>query len=326
MSSPGRVTVEVLVTPTARDAAMIEDVRRGIMSPTKSIPPVWFYDEVGSRLFDEITRLPEYYLTRAEKAILAAVAERLAEGVGPASLVEIGSGTSEKTRLLLDAMAGAGTLRSITLLDISEEVLREAATQLAFRYGVDVHAVVGDFRSDLPKLPRLGPQLWAFLGSTIGNFTALERVGLLSDFQMSMSTGDHLLLGTDLMKDPRRLVAAYDDAAGVTAAFNRNVLSVLNSALDADFDPSAFEHIATWNAANSWIEMRLRSKSSQTAHIGQLGLKVDFAAGEDILTEISAKFEPAGVGHELASAGLHRVDSWTDGAGDFMLTLAEPAG
>jgi L-histidine N-alpha-methyltransferase len=326
MSSPGRVTVEVLVTPTGRDAAMIEDVRRGLTSPIKSIPPVWFYDEVGSRLFDEITRLPEYYLTRAEKAILGVVARQLAEGVGPASLVEIGSGTSEKTRLLLDAMERAGTLLGITLVDISEEVLREAAAELAFRYGVDVHAVVGDFRSDLLKLPRFGPQLWAFLGSTIGNFTAPERVGLLSDFQMTMSAGDHLLLGTDLVKDPRRLVAAYDDAAGVTAAFDRNVLSVLNSALDANFEPSAFEHIATWNARNSWIEMRLRSKVSQTAHIRRLGLEVDFAAGEDILTEISAKFERAGVGRELAAAGLRRVDSWTDDAGDFMLTLAQPAG
>jgi L-histidine N-alpha-methyltransferase len=305
---------------------MIEDVRRGLTSYPKSIPPVWFYDEVGSRLFDEITRLPEYYLTRAEKSILTAEALHLAERLGPASLVEIGSGTSEKTRLLLDAMAGTGTLKGITLLDISEEVLRDAAGQLAARYGVDVHAVVGDFRSDLPKLPRFGRQLWAFLGSTIGNFTGSERVGLLSDFQMTMGAGDHLLLGTDLVKEPRRLVAAYDDTAGVTAAFNRNVLSVLNCSLDADFDPSAFEHVALWNPNDSWIEMRLRSAAAQSVRVGRLGLDVDFGAGEEILTEISAKFEHAGIAGELAAAGLRPVESWTDRAGDFMLTLAEPSG
>jgi dimethylhistidine N-methyltransferase len=317
--------VDVFVTPADREAAMREDVRRGLTARSKSLPPVWFYDERGSLLFDEITRLPEYYLTRSERAILGRHSEDIAAASSADGLVELGSGTSEKTRLLLDTMAARGDLRRIVLLDISEEVLAEAASRLSTDYGVEVRAVVGDFRTDLPKISGGGRQLWAFLGSTVGNFPPTERRRLFSEFRASMGPEDHLLLGTDLVKDPDRLVAAYDDSAGVTAAFNRNVLVVLNRELGADFDPDGFEHRAVWNAEHRWIEMRLRSLSAHTVHIAELELDVAFRDGEEILTEISAKFEPEGLRHELESVGLASAVTWKDPAGDFMLTLARAA-
>jgi L-histidine Nalpha-methyltransferase len=318
------LTFDVLVTPAARHEAMREDVVRGLITSPKSLPPVWFYDEAGSKLFDQITRLPEYYLTRAESSILRAHAGDITGLAEADTLVEIGSGTSEKTLLLLDAMAASGSLRNIALLDISEEVLRDAAAGLSARYGVDVHAVVGDFRAEIGKVGRSGRQLWAFLGSTIGNFTPRERRRLLSDFRAVMGPDDRLLLGTDLIKAPARLVAAYDDAAGVTAAFNRNVLRVLNRELGASFDPQLFDHRAVWNAAESWIEMRLVSRTDQTVQIEELGFSVHFEVGEEMLTEISSKFDPEVLPVELAGAGLGVEATWQDPAGDFMLTLARP--
>ena len=318
-------TVEVLVTEADRRRAMEEDIRRGLASKPISIPPVWFYDETGSRLFDEITRLPEYYLTRAERAILAARAAEIADISQADTLVEIGSGTSEKTLLLLDAMAHAGRLRHIVLLDISEEVLREAAGELNDRYAVAVHAVVGDLRSDLSNLPLPGRQLWAFLGSTIGNFEPDARIDLLAHFREAMVPGDHLLLGTDLRKDVDRLLAAYDDSSGVTARFNLNVLAVLNRSLGANFDPSAFEHRAVWNAEGGWIEMRLRSSVDQRVDFPALDLGIDLAAGEELLTEISSKFTPGILATELGAARLEAVDFWTDPDGDFLLSLTRPA-
>jgi L-histidine N-alpha-methyltransferase len=321
VSPPATVEVEVLVGPQQRRRTMVDEARAGLGGRPRSIPPVWFYDETGSDLFEQITRLPEYYLTRAERAILG---ERAAEVVGEAraeTLVEIGSGTSEKTRLLLDAMAAAGRLRQIVLLDISEEVLRRAAGDLCRRYGVGVHAVVGDFRSHLGCLPRTRRQLWAFLGSTIGNFEPASRARLLGDFAGAMAVGDHLLLGTDLVKDPGRLLAAYDDRAGVTARFNLNVLSVLNRELGGDFDPSSFAHRAFWDAGQKWIEMRLRSLRPQAVQLAGLELSFALDEGEEIRTEISAKFDPAEVPGELAGAGLDPLDGWTDPGGDFLLSL-----
>jgi len=323
-ATPAAPTVEVLVTAEARRAAMIDDVRAGLTGQPKSIPPVWFYDEAGSLLFDQITRLPEYYLTRAERSILRQHADAIVNQAAADTLVEIGSGTSEKTLILLDAMAGAGRLDRIVLLDISEEVLLQAAATLGRRYGVEVHAVVGDFRTDLPKLPRSGRQMWAFLGSTIGNFTPSERHELLGDFGSSMGPGDSLLLGTDLVKDGGRLVRAYDDSAGVTAAFNLNILRVLNSALDGDFDPRLFTHRAVWNATDSWIEMRLVSQADQTVRLSGLDLEIHLDDGEEILTEISAKFRREALPLELAAAGLRPDQEWTDPDGDFLLTLARP--
>ncbi|HET6874714.1 MAG TPA: L-histidine N(alpha)-methyltransferase [Acidimicrobiales bacterium] len=316
------VTVDVFVSEAARHEAMEDDIRKGLSEPPRTIPPVWFYDEVGSLLFDEITRLPEYYLTRAEKSILEERSTEIIERSEADTLVEIGSGTSEKTRLLLDAMSASGSLRRIVLLDISEEILRQAAAELHSRYSVPVHAVVGDLRYDLDRLPVEGRRLWAFLGSTIGNFDPHERVDLLAHFSSAMAPGDALLLGTDLRKDPARLMAAYDDAAGVTARFNLNVLSVLNRELEADFDPSAFEHRAVWNPAGGWIEMRLRSRSEQKVHFANLDLTIAIGEGEELLTEISSKFDPRTFPGELSSAGLCPEDSYLDQAGDFLLTLA----
>lgn len=319
------LTIEVLVTDADRRKAMEEDVRNGLSATPRSIPPVWFYDELGSRLFDQITRLPEYYLTRAERSILAERSAAIAETSEADTLVEIGSGTSEKTRLLLDAMAAAGRLRHIVLLDISEEVLREAAQELSDRYQVDVHATVGDLRCDLTRLPRPGRQLWAFLGSTIGNFEPTARHRLLDHFRRAMGPEDRLLLGTDLQKDVGRLVAAYDDAEGVTARFNLNVLQVLNRSLGADFDLSRFQHKAVWNPDGRWIEMRLRSTSRQQVDVASLDMLIDFASGEEMLTEISSKFDRGDLAGELERAGLSTLAAWTDPDGDFLLTLSGPA-
>ena len=325
MPAPRTLTVDVLVGPEERRRAAAADVRAGLAGSPRTIPPVWFYDEVGSRLFDRITRLPEYYLTRAERSILEERSAEIAAASGARAVVEIGSGTSEKTRLLLDAMAAAGRLDRIVLLDISEEVLREAARELGDRYDVDVHAVVGDLRHDLGALAGGDAKLWAFLGSTIGNFAPADRAPLLGRFRDAMGPADTFLLGTDLRKDVRRLEAAYDDAEGVTAEFNLNVLSVLNEALGADFDPDRFEHRAAWNPDGGWIEMRLRSQADQRVVIGDLDMVVELAAGEEILTEISAKFDPATLDDELGQAGFEPVARWADRAGDFRLTLARPA-
>jgi len=316
------MTVDVHVAPDARRTALEADVRSGLLAEQKTLPPIWFYDERGSLLFDEITRLPEYYLTRAERSILDRHAGAIVELGGADTLVELGSGTSEKTRLLLDAMAAGGRLRRFVPFDVSEEVLRLAADDITKTYGIEVTAVVGDFHRHLGEIPRSGRRLVAFLGSTIGNLTPAERSRFLTDLDESMVFHDRLLLGTDLVKDRRRLLAAYDDDAGVTAEFNRNVLLVLNHELGAHFDPSAFEHVALWDEEHRWIEMRLRSRSDQIIEIEQLGLHVAFEAGEDLRTEISAKLTAGQVERELGEAGFVVERSWTDPAGDFLLTLA----
>lgn len=317
----GRLVLDVLVSPQERVDALRRDVRTGLAAVPKSLPPVWFYDEAGSRLYDQITRLPEYYPSRTEAAILRRRAADMVSAAGADTLVEIGSGTSEKTRLLLDAMAAAGTLRGIILFDISAEVLEQAAAGLGHDYGVDVHAVVGDFREHLAHIPPRGRRLWAFLGGTVGNLVGADRSRLLADLHRNMRADDYLLLGTDLVKSADRLVAAYDDAAGVTAAFNRNVLAVLNRELGATFDPSSFDHVAVWNAEREWVEMRLRSRLDQAVEIPALGLDVSFARGEDLLTEVSAKFRPDRLGEELAAAGLVVHAAYRDEREDFQVTL-----
>jgi L-histidine N-alpha-methyltransferase len=319
-----QLTLDVLVTPADRRAALLADVRDGLTATPKCLPPVWFYDEKGSLLFDEITRLPEYYLTRTERSLLAEHADAIVAAAGADTLVELGSGTSEKTRIILDAMSAAGTLRRIVLFDISREVLSDAAAVLGRDYDVEVHAIVGDFSYQLPRIPRGGLRLWAFLGSTLGNFTGRARARLLADLQTAMTPADHLLLGTDLVKSSDRLVAAYDDAAGVTAAFNRNVLSVLDAELGATFDPGLFEHRAVWNAEQEWIEMRLRSRVAQTVSVRDLDLTLSFDEGEEVLTEISAKFRPERLGAELEGAGLTVEEQYRDGDADYQLTLAQP--
>jgi L-histidine N-alpha-methyltransferase len=301
------------------------EVRRGLTATPKWLSPVWFYDERGSQLFDEITRLPEYYPTRTERAILLENAGKMAAMADAEVLVELGSGTSEKTRILLDAMRDQGSLRAFVPFDVSEETLLDAAAAINVEYpGVEVHAVVGDFHLDLGLIPRWGRQMIAFLGGTIGNLIPEERTPFLSAIAALLEGDDTFLLGTDLVKDPARLVAAYDDAAGVTAEFNRNVLRRLNAELGADFDLDRFQHIALWNDEERWIEMRLRSFGEQHVHIEGLDLDITFAEGEDLLTEISAKFTPDGIADELEAAGLSIREAWTDPAGDFQLTLAGP--
>jgi L-histidine N-alpha-methyltransferase len=319
------LTIDVHLQVDERRRQMVDDVRRGLSAVPKSLPPVWFYDERGSLLFDEITRLPEYYLTRSERSILTGHAKDIAVSAAADTLVELGSGTSEKTRLLLDAMVATGRLRRFIPLDVSEEILLAAAEDIGRTYSIDVHAVVGDFHRHLGELPKDGTRLVAFLGSTIGNFTPDERSTFFADLRANLDGGDHLLLGTDLVKAPERLLAAYDDSRGVTAAFNKNVLDVLNAELGATFDVDQFDHVARWNATERWMEMWLRSRVAQAVDVRAIDLRVHFEAGEEMRTEISAKFTPDQVEAELRAAGFEVTETWTDAAGDFLLTLAAPA-
>ncbi len=320
-SSPVRVDVHLGPDDLAR--ALEHDARAGLAAVPKDLPPKWFYDERGCDLFEAITRVPEYYPTRAERSILDARADEIARVTGADTLVELGSGTSEKTRLLLGALSAAGTLRRFVPFDVSEPTLRTAAVAIEREVpGVEVHAVVGDFERHLSLLPGGGRRVVAFLGGTIGNLAPAARAAFLADVAAGLAPGDAFLLGTDLVKDPARLEAAYDDAAGVTAAFNRNVLEVLNRELGADFVPERFEHVARWLPGPEWIEMRLRSPEAQTATVPDLGLDVSFAAGEEMRTEISAKFRRERVEAELAAAGLALEHWWTDPPGDFALSLS----
>ena len=304
-------------------AALRADVLAGLTATPKTLPPKYFYDERGSALFDEITRLPEYYLTRAETSILRERAAEIAALAECESLVELGSGTSAKTGLLLRAMLDAGTLREFVPLDVDPAVLAEATDALAARYpGLLLSPFVGDFEHDLGAIPRSGRRMIAFLGSTIGNLGPSDRAQLLAEISAALRPGDTFLLGTDLVKDTGRLLRAYNDAAGVTADFNRNVLRVINRELSADFDVDEFEHVAIWDAKDQWIEMRLRSARAQTVRVADLDLTVSFAAGEEMRTEISAKFRPEQVRSELKQARLDPVRFWTDDDGDFGLTLA----
>jgi len=306
-------------------SSLEDDVARGLTSVPKDLPPKWFYDDTGSALFDAITRLDEYYPTRAERSILAERSPEIASRTGADTLVELGSGTSEKTRLLLDAMRDGGRLARFVPFDVSKRTLHDAAAEIAAAYpGVDVQPVVGDFTLDLHTIPVTGTRLVAFLGGTIGNLLPAARGRFLAAIGRMLRPGDHFLLGVDLVKDPARLRAAYDDAQGVTAAFNKNVLTVINRELGADFDPGAFEHVAVWDPANEWVEMRLRSVAEQRVRVRDLDLEVSFGAGEEMRTEVSAKFRRDGIELELTEAGLEPVAWWTDAGADFALVLARP--
>ena len=303
--------------------ALRRDVYNGLTQTPKALPPKWFYDSVGSELFDQITRLPEYYPTRTEARILRDHSAEIAAASGADTLVELGSGTSEKTRLLLRALRDTGSLRRFIPFDVDAGMLQAASSAILDEYpGIEIDAVCGDFEEHLDKIPRVGRRLVVFLGSTIGNLTPGPRAEFLSALSDTLAEGDTLLLGTDLVKDPGRLIRAYDDSAGVTARFNRNVLAVVNRELVADFDLEAFDHVANWNADEERIEMWLRAGSAQRVRVAALDLTVDFAAGEEMLTEVSCKFRQQGVVDELAAAGLKRSHWWTDPAGDFGLSLS----
>jgi L-histidine N-alpha-methyltransferase len=320
------VVVDVLHTADDADKALRRDVRAGLTSTPKWLPPKWFYDARGSELFEDITRLEDYYPTRAEREILDRYAAEIAARTRAHTLVELGSGSSEKTRLLLDALRASGTLHQFVPLDVSETALREAVAAIAHDYpGVSVHGVVGDFTEHLSRMPGEVPRVVAFLGGTIGNLFPTERATFFGEVRELLEPGEWLLLGTDLVKDPDVLVRAYDDREGVTAEFNRNVLRVLNRELTADFSLDDFEHRAVWDADQEWVEMRLRARRALTATIKDLGLSVHFAEGEEIRTEISAKFRRDGVQAELTAAGFDLDSWWTDRQQRFALSLARAA-
>ncbi|WP_243754460.1 L-histidine N(alpha)-methyltransferase [Labedaea rhizosphaerae] len=315
--------IEVHLPPDHAARSLAADVRAGLTASPKTLPPKWFYDARGSELFERITRLEEYYPTRAEREVLAARAAEIASASDAHTLVELGSGSSEKTRLLLDALRDNDSLRQIVVLDVSETALRDASSALRDEYpSAQVHGVVGDFTEHLSLLPGESPRLVAFLGGTIGNLLPAERAKFLSSVRDVLSPGDSFLLGTDLVKDEQTLVAAYDDASGVTAEFNRNVLHVLNRELNADFDVAAFEHVARWNADEERIEMRLRATRAMRVHLPGVDLEVSFEQGEELLTEVSAKFRRETVAAELTAAGFALREWWTDSEGRFAVSLA----
>lgn len=316
-------TIDVHLDRDWRRRALAADVAEGLGSRPRSLPPKWFYDERGSQLFDEITRLPEYYPTRRETEILTDRASEIARATQVETLVELGSGTSEKTRTIIRSLRDVGTLRRFVPFDVSEEFLRAAAAGIATEHpGLEVHGLVGDFERHLGHLPGGGRRLLILLGGTIGNLTPPERVLFLGSVAGALEVGDWFLLGTDLVKDVDRLVAAYDDAAGVTAEFNRNVLRVVNRELGADFAPERFAHVARWSPDDEWIEMALRATDREVVEIEALERVVTFGEGEELRTEISAKFHLDGVAAELAAAGFVTTAQWTDASGDFGVTLA----
>jgi L-histidine N-alpha-methyltransferase len=325
------VTIAIDVhLPADQAAAMEQDVREGLAATPKELSPKYFYDERGSQLFEEITELREYYPTRRERQILAERSGEIVAAAGnPATLIELGSGSASKTRHLLDAMRDAGSLRTYVPVDISEEITRQTAAALVEEYpGLDVHGLVCDFEAHLERTPttsEAGPRLIAFLGGTIGNLYPDERAAFLSRICSLLDEGDHLLLGTDLVKDTARLELAYDDPPGVTAEFNKNVLSVLNRELGGDFDPDAFEHVARFDEVHEWIDIGLRSLVDQDVHLEALDLTTHFAAGEIMRTEISTKFTRPRLEESYAGTGLAMAHWFTDPAEDYALSLAKLA-
>jgi L-histidine N-alpha-methyltransferase len=317
------VTVDVHLPPGGPLSGMAADVRAGLTKPFKELSPRYFYDERGCRLFEAITELPEYYPTRAERAILELHgSEIVAAAAYPATLIELGSGSASKTRVLLAAMREAGSLDAYAPVDISERTTRETAARIAEEYAIDVHGLVCDYELDLERIPLGGPRTIAFLGGTIGNFEPAQRASFLRRVANLLGPDDHFLLGTDLIKDPATLEAAYNDSAGVTAEFNKNVLAVLNRELGADFDLDAFEHVAFWDDENLWVDIRLRSLARQIVDIGALEMLVPFERGEEMRTEVTTKFARAGLQGIYREAGLELVEWWTDPDELFGLSLA----
>ena len=325
--------LEIHLSDSDAADALHRDVRIGLSADPKWLPPKWFYDARGSELFEQITMLPEYYPTRTERELLRRSAEEIADrivvqGAVVDTLVELGSGSSEKTRLLLDALIANGSLRRFVPLDVSESALRGAMVAVAREYpGLAVHGVVGDFTQHLELLPagQGGRRLVAFLGGTIGNLLPAERAGFVTALRAVLDPGELLLLGAGLVTDPAVMVPAYDDGAGVTAEFNRNVLRVLNRELGADFEVDAFDHVAVWDATHEWIEMRLRARRAMTVRLPRVGMTVHYAEGEEMRTEVSGKFRREGLGAELADAGFADHAWWTDPDDRFALVLAAAA-
>ncbi len=311
-----------LLSPNDHNVKLTEDLRVGLLSTPRWISPIWFYDERGSELFEEITRLPEYYPTARENEILKASADEIVQLANCDTLIELGAGSAEKSHELLAAMARAKTLQHFIAVDVSEEMLVTSSKAIQSTFGIAVTALVADFSAHLALLPRSGRRLITLMGGTIGNFEPATRRSFFEQLRESMGPEDALLVGADLVKDRARLVAAYDDPSGVTAEFNRNALRAINDAFDANFDAEAFEHVAFFDETNHWIEMRLRSLRAQHVVVGGLDLEFDLAPGEEIRTEISTKFTPREIEAEYADAGFHVVREFRDPANDFQLTLA----
>ena len=322
----GTVEVRSYLGP-GDERTLADDVLDGLTRPLKELPPKHFYDARGSELFDAICELPEYYQTRTERLILEEHADDIVERTGAVELVELGSGSATKTRVLLDAMAAAGTLARYVPVDVSATTVHAVAELFVEEYpGLSVHGVVGDFERHLDHLPpAAGPRLVPFLGGTIGNFPPGSRRRFLRSLAKVLGTDGHLLLGTDLVKDPAVIEAAYDDSAGVTAQFNLNVLHVLNRELGANFDVDAFEHVAFFDREREWIEMRLRATAAQHVRVEALDLDIDFANREEMRTEISAKFTLDRLRADLAAAGLELVEVFTDPDELFAVSLARVA-
>lgn len=305
-------------------ANIAEDVRRGLTQTPKELPPKYFYDVRGATLFEQISELPEYYQTRTERALLEQIADEIILSCQSTTLVEFGSGNSLKTRILLDAMARAGLLDCYVPIDISEEQLRGTAHALSDDYhGLRVHGVIGDFEHPVENVPEGGPRLIIFLGGTIGNLTPDEASSFLRNVARLLGPKDRFLLGTDLVKDVDVLERAYNDSAGVTAAFNRNILSVINQHLDANFALDCFEHLAVYNEEESRIEMHLVARESHQVWIDAIDLTVNLAQGESIRTEISCKYTRGMMDTMLAQAGLQLLRWDTDPNNLFALSLSK---
>lgn len=317
------IIVERLLDDDWAEVALRYDVSKGLTSTPKSLPPKWFYDEKGSELFEQITRLVEYYPTEAEREILLRHAADIVELSRADHVVELGAGNSDKTRAVLDAFAVAGHLDHISVLDVSGDFLERSAQDLAVAYpSAQVHAVVGDFEHHLASIPSDGRRVVLFLGGTIGNFEPADRKDLLGAVADMLQPGDAFLLGTDLIKEQSRLELAYDDPHGVTAAFNKNMLEVLNRELDANFELEQFDHVACWDPIYEWVDIGVRSKIDQVVRVEALDLDVAFGRGEYMRTEVSSKFSPEGIARELTDAGLELRQLWTDARGDFAVTLS----
>ncbi|MFQ5523627.1 MAG: L-histidine N(alpha)-methyltransferase [Acidimicrobiia bacterium] len=326
LSAESGFVIDYLTEPRDHRAQMMEDVRRGLTAEKKSLPSKYFYDALGSKLFEEITLLPEYYLTRAETEILAERSDELMRDVAPEEMVELGSGSSKKTVLLLEAMHRAGGHRYVPI-DVSPETLRSAAAKLKTRFPwLEIEGLVGDYREGLDRIPRRGRRLIAFLGATIGNYEGEQRSSLLSSVGRALGPDDRFLVGIDLVKEEKLMVAAYNDSAGVSEQFNKNILRVINRELGGNFPLDAFEHVSRWVPAKSCMSQSLRANRDLVVHIDALDLVVTLRRGEEIHTEVSCKFTREGFGRDLALAGL-QIERWvTDAGGQFALVLAGPAG
>jgi L-histidine Nalpha-methyltransferase len=323
VQAPEPVIIDVHLPPSGPLAGMADDVREGLSCPFNELPPKYFYDERGSRLFERIMELPEYYPTRCERETLDRRAGEIVAAADAATLIELGSGSAAKTRVLLEAMSEVGSLATYIPVDISEEITRRTAEELVDDYpGLRVHGVVCDYETHLERTPRAEGAVIAFLGGTIGNFRPAPRRSFLARIATLMYPGDRFLLGTDLVKERAVLESAYDDPGGVTAEFNKNVLHVLNREFRADFDPDGFEHVAFWDPDNCWIDIRLRSLAEQFIDLRALDMRVHFARNEEMRTEISTKFTPDRLEEIYADAGLEMTELWTEPEGLYALSLA----